>query len=225
MRTTTLRYLLAAAIAAFAFSAVMASAAAAAAPEFTVVPDTFTVSATTSHFYAPGEIEFTCTANTASGEVTTATKATSKGVTFTGCKAKEKTKTACAANSAGAKNAEEIVTKELSAELGSVAKSEAPNTETGLDLKPTSGSEFTTLEAKCVSPEKEKVEGSVIAEVKPTKTKTTTGELILECLSAKSTNQKIFEIGGKSDTLTAFGAEACFEGTDTVTFAKEEEVT
>jgi hypothetical protein len=144
----------------------------------------------TSHFYAKGGIEVTCTKDTSEGEILGLKKVKDGAVTFTGCSAKEGTTTpvTCGSVKSPTQTAGTIVTTELSGELGTVAVAEAA-TEVGQDLKP-SGVEFTTIElgSPCTTAAS-KVEGSVIGEATPKGTPQLTGELIFGCKTAKGTVQ------------------------------------
>lgn len=96
-----------------------------------------------------------------------------------------------------------IVTKTLSGELGYINKS----TKTvGLDLKPASGSELANTECGGVTIV---VDGSVIGQITPTKTKTTKYTLTYTQSEGKQTIQK-FE-GGPTDTLSASVGGGAFE--------------
>jgi len=207
-------------VAAFAMSVVAAAAAQAAAPEFN--PNTkqsFTAASTKSSVLKGEGVTITCTKNSAKGEITGATGAKSVGgvvVTFTGCTGAEEGKTPCEVDGGT------ITTETLSGELGPV--SSGATSKVGEDLKPTTATFYVELKGSCIPTTK--VKGSIIGEVTPTKTKQLTGKLVYECASGKPTTQKItkFESGSK-DVLEAFGAEACLEAEDTVTFTKEVEVT
>jgi Fe-S cluster biogenesis protein NfuA len=217
-------------VAAFAMSAVAASAASAAAPEFRhkggeVVKRKFKSTTGVAKLDAAGTVVTCASSSTAAGaeiEKGNAAKEQKnvKGVvvTFKKCES-ENSKEKCKVHSKG--KVEEIKTESLSGELGKVAKAEAAD-ERGLDLKPTTGKIFVTLEGTCLPISPSPVEGSVIGE--PTKKEEVKGKLVFATSGGKQAIQK-FE-GGVKDTLEVFKiAEATEETTATNTFEEAVEVT
>jgi hypothetical protein len=174
---------------------------------------------------ASGTFRIKCEADTSKGEVTGPKTVAGVKVIFTKCRG-FKGSEECPVKSVGAGGAEEIVTETLSGELGTVAAAEAPDSETGLSLKPPAMTPFVKLIGKpttCI-PETS-VTGSVIGEVEPVKIMDTTGELIYSVLGTKKTKQGIQKIGAEpKDTLTAFGVEVGFESEGAITFEEAIEV-
>jgi Fe-S cluster biogenesis protein NfuA len=218
-------------VAAFAMSAVAASAASAAAPEFRhkggeVVKRKFKSTTGVAKLDAAGTVVTCASSSTAAGaeiEKGNAAKEQKnvKGVvvTFKKCESENSNKEKCKVHSKG--KVEEIKTESLSGELGKVAKAEAAD-ERGLDLKPTTGKIFVTLEGTCLPISPSPVEGSVIGE--PTKKEEIKGKLVFATSGGKQAIQK-FE-GGVKDTLEVFKiAEATEETTATNTFEEAVEVT
>jgi hypothetical protein len=108
-------------VAVFAMSAVAATAASAVKPEFTPVPakKKFTVTGGTSS-WTWGAPSITCAKTSATGEIVSAETVGNVIIVYSGCKSSSGAGTNCPANSVGAK-AEEIVTKPLTAELGTIS--------------------------------------------------------------------------------------------------------
>jgi len=214
-------------VAAFAISAVAASAASAAAPEFRhkggeVVKRKFKSTTGVAKLDAAGTVVTCASSSTAAGAEIEAgaeqKKVKGVVVTFKKCES-ENSKEKCKVHSKG--KVEEIKTESLSGELGKVAKAEAAD-ERGLDLKPTTGKIFVTLEGTCLPISPSPVEGSVIGE--PTKKEEVKGKLVFATSGGKQAIQK-FE-GGVKDTLEVFKiAEATEETTATNTFEEAVEVT
>jgi len=209
-------------VAVLALSAVVASGAFAAAPEF--VPNTkqsFTTSGKTATLRAASfpETVITCTASTGTGEITGATGAKKVGgvsVTFTGCNATSGG--GCEVHSKGG-GKEEITTSTLEGELGKVAKSEATS-EVGLELKAGSGS-FVTVEGSCIPFGKSEITGTVTGEVNPIKESGTSGTLTY---AASGTSQKIKKFNGKATGLEAFIVPASQETNENISFSSAVEV-
>jgi len=206
-------------VAVLALSAVVASAAFAAAPEF--VPSTkqsFKTSGKTATLRAASfpETVITCTASTGAGEITGAKKVGSVSVTFTGCNATSGG--GCEVHSKGG-GKEEISTSTLEGELGKVAKAEATS-EVGLELKAGSGS-FVTVEGSCIPFGKSEITGTVTGEVNPIKESGTSGTLTY---AASGTSQKIKKFNGKATGLEAFIVPASQETNENITFSSAVEV-
>jgi hypothetical protein len=190
---------------------------------------TFTSTSEPSYLFAnaSGTFRIRCGTDTDKGEITSATTVGGVTVNFKECRGFKGTEE-CPVKSVGAAGAEEIVTKVLSGGLGPVVAAEAPSSEVGLDLKPTTGTTFVELVGNpttCV-PET-KVEGSVIGEVEPVNTMDTTGEVIYGVRGGigkknKQTIQKF--VGEGKDTLTAFAVESGFESEDSLVFSEPIEV-
>jgi hypothetical protein len=193
----------------------------AAAPEFVPVPKKakFTSKSGAGKMKAGSNI-ITCAADTDKGEVTGPKTVAKVVVVFTGCKGENNKKT-CEVHSTNPKGGkEEVVTKELSGELGTTAESA---TGVGLSLKPTAGN-FVELEGSCLTVAKTSVAGGVVGEVTPVKTKSKTGKLVYTIEKEK---QKIQKFNGKAaPLLEAFGfIEAPLETSDDIEFEEELEVT
>jgi hypothetical protein len=212
----------------FAMSVVATSVASAAAPEFkpAEAANKFTGTSGTSYLFGPGKIKVRCAKDKISGKLVGPTNA--KGVeevlvTYEECVATGSTGTTCAAHSPGQTNI--IITNKLAGELGKVAATEAPASETGLDLKPASGASFVKIEGTCLTTTS--VEGSVICEVDPVNVPDTTGTLVCSVHSGTKAFQKQvikkFE-GGAEDILEAFGGTSGLQGVENITFEKELEV-
>jgi hypothetical protein len=123
--------------------------------------ETFTGTAGDSR-WEYGGAQLTCTASTVMGELTSAQAVGNLVVKFTGCKS-IKGAEECTVKSTNTTTEGEIVPKTLTAELGSVAKSEA-ETGVGLRLKPESTKAWFTLEgSKCAV--EETFDGDLAAEV------------------------------------------------------------
>jgi hypothetical protein len=175
---------------------------------------------------ASGSFRIKCESDATKGEISGPKTVGKVVVTFKKCRG-IKGSEECPVKSVGAVGPEEIVTNELSGELGTVAAAEAPDSETGLDFRPTTGTVFVKLigtPTTCI-PETN-VTGSVIGEVEPVKIMDTTGELIYSVVGTKKTKQGIQKIGAEAkDTLTSFGVEVGLESEGAVTFAEDIEVT
>jgi hypothetical protein len=119
--------------------------------------------------------------------------------------------------------ASEIKSLPLEAELGFI-KSEPPGMQVGLDLKPTSP--LTALAVyECGSPtETSRIEGSVIASIKPLDKMTTVSDLLFKVL--KRTGAQVpekFE-GGPTDTLSTTFMSGVESSTGASTLSMSEEV-
>jgi hypothetical protein len=180
-----------------------------------------------SYLYAnnAGTFRIRCAKDKDKGEITSANTVAHVIVTFEECKGIKGTEE-CPVKSVGAVGAEEIVTKELSGGLGTVA-AEASSSETGLDLKPTTGTTLVELVGSpttCVP--QSKVEGSVIGEVTPVNVMDPNGTVIFGVKGRTKTKQTIQKfVGEAKDTLAAFGSAAGFESTDVIAFEEAIEVT
>jgi len=130
----------------FAMSAVAASAASAALPEFKPVPTKkkFTGTGGESSWSFSGE-KVTCKKSTMSGEITSATTLGGAVLKFTGCSWKTAEGAECPLKSkTGGK--EEVVTAKLKGELGTTKESGRP---VALLLTPAEGKVWATLESTC----------------------------------------------------------------------------
>jgi hypothetical protein len=193
-------------VAVLALSAIAASAAMAAAPEFSKTKVKFTTTGTEA--VLGGGATITCKKVAGSGEITSTT-ALSATVTFEGCKGEV----------LGGK-CPETIKSELVGTLGTVAAAEATS-EVGLLFKAKSGafSEF-----KCGSLTI-KVEGTIAGEVTPTKKLSKTGDLVF-ALNGSSQKIKKITVAGKEEkpSLKAFGLASTLKTTEENTFAEEIEV-
>jgi hypothetical protein len=160
-------------MAVFAMTAVAASAAFAAEPEFKPGTKQAFTGTTGPLVIASAALSETCSKGSSAGEITSASTA-SAVLTFTGCEVKAAT-SSCSLTSVGAINKGEIVTKALNGELGTTTEATSG---VGLLLEPASGEELTKIEAPCMSPAKWTIEGSVAAEVTPLKTSAKTLKLV-----------------------------------------------
>ena len=215
------RHVLLALVAVFAMSAVAASTASAAAPEFK--PSTkqaFTGSTGTITFERSSYSPTVCTKGTSTGEITGASTVGAVVLTLTGCESKEGP--GCKFKSVGAKNNGEIVTSALVGELGEVKTTEA-TTGVGLLLKPASGTEWAKIEAPCILPEWESMKGEVTAEVTPIKTLAKTVELVLTGKSGAQRIKKITIKGKVNEPVFQFqGVITNWDATDTLAFTGSE---
>jgi hypothetical protein len=224
-------------VAMFAMSALVVSAASAAAPEFKPVPTKkkFTDKSGTSKLIAPGGIVISCQTSTSKGEITGVKTVGNVAVTYASCTAKTKT-AECPAKSPESTVAGTIITEKiktakanpLSGELGTTTV----GTKVGEALKPATGEIFTEIEGTCIV--KTAVTGSVIGEVTPINSKKITGELVFRAEPPGSTKQQIQSCSGgtviilcnsESDILEAFGGSASLESKDEIRFEEELEVT
>ncbi len=191
----------------------------------------FTSTSFTSYLFAGNldTITISCAKDKGTGEITGEKTVGNVTVSFKECRGVKSTKAGteeCPVKSVGALGGE-IVTKVLGGEIGPVAAAEAPSSERGLDLKPTTGHTlFDVIGSPTTCVPESNVEGSVIGEVEPGKLMETTGELIFGVKGRQKNKQTIqkFE-GGLNDTLEAFELTTGFESTDALTFAEALEVT
>ncbi len=167
-------------VAVVAMSAVMASAAFAAEPEFK--PGTKQAFTGTSGVLTmeSSAAKVTCSKSTSSGEITGASTVGAVVLTLAECKI-EQGGNSTPLTSVGARHQGEIVTNALDGELGEVATSEA-TTGVGLVLKPASGKDWAIVEGPITSA----LEGSVAAEVTPVKTSAKTLKLVFAGSAGKS---------------------------------------
>jgi hypothetical protein len=182
----------------------------------TGVTPTLTVPSLSSKVKCAGE----SSTGTLGGNKTMTAKITA--VKFTGCKGENSKKETCAVKSPGA-GAEEVVTKELSGELGESAQA---TSKVALNLTPTTGSEFVTLEGSCLPVSPSKVTGSIAGEATPLNTSQTTGETVFALNGAKQKITEVTLLGGTIDKpkLTAFIVEATQLTTEVITFEEATEL-
>jgi len=179
---------------------------------------------------APGTFRITCASDTDTGEITGPKTVGNVVVVFKECKGYKGSEECTVKSKSPLGAAGEIITNALSGELSPVAAAEAPDSEVGLDLKPTvAGKPFVLLVGSSTSciPETD-VEGTVICELEPVGIMEPFGELIcsVDGGAGKHNKQGIQkDVGGTKDTLTAFGVEAGFESEDSITFEEGIEVT
>jgi hypothetical protein len=194
-------------VAVLALSAIAASGAMAAAPEFSKTKVTFKT--TSGESVLGGGATITCKKASGEGEITSVTKLNAK-VTFEECKGEV----------LGSK-CEEKITSELVGTLGTVAKAES-ETEVGLLFKPKSGA-FSKFKCGSLTIS---VEGSIAGEVTPTKTPSTKGDLVF-ALSGTSQKIKKITVEGKEEkpALKAFGIASTLKTTEENTFSEAIEVT
>ena len=136
----------------------------------------------------------------------------------------------CTIKSVGAPHEGLVETNTLNALLGSVKAAEA-SSGVGLLVEPTTGHVLTTLAESpaCETPETA-IEGSIAGEYSPVSKLQTTAKLVFSPTTAKGNKPKIKEIVVLSGTvkpkLTAFGAlEAAEENTEELVYAENVEVT
>jgi hypothetical protein len=147
-----------------------------------------------------------CAANSSAGEITGGRTLGKVTMVLTGCKGKSGSGSSCPVYSEGAKEGE-IVTKSLSAELGTLVPSGV-----GLMYKPEKGKEWLTLEGSCVSAGS--VGGTIAQEVSPVGVKQSTSKFswseIKEIKLDSGTTEKprltffsgTFEIEAAASTVT-----------------------
>jgi len=188
----------------------------------------FTSTSGPSYLYANagGTERIRCAKDTDTGEITGPTTVANVKVIYEGCRG-VKGAAECPVKSVGVVPPEEIVTKALVGGLASVVFTEAPGSEVGLDLKPTTGAVFAELignPTTCIL--QIAVEGSVIGEVKPVNIMDTNGEVSFGVKGRAKNKQAIQKfVGETKDTLLSFGSvEAGYEGTDLLTFEEAIEV-
>jgi hypothetical protein len=188
-------------IAVFALSAVAASTAFAAEPEFKVLPSvkTFKTTSGAGTLKAGSIATTTCAADSSGGEITGMTTVGKVKVTFTGCKISGNSKV-CTAKSVGAKEGE-IVTNTLKGSLGTTTT----GTDVGLLLEPETTKKFVTLAATSCAIETS-VEGGIIGEISPVNISSKTGKLSYTTSGGAQGIKKIIVAGNEVETnLAAFG--------------------
>jgi hypothetical protein len=212
-------------VAAFALSAIVASAALASRDHFraTNFPVSITIKSGVTTMYAPtAGIKITCESDKGSGSIVSELLAHFE-LLFDNCTV---TKGSCSAKIAS------ITTVPLTAIPVLVAKAEA-STERALLIKPESGSGFAKVEKTECSPATE-VTGEIAGEVTPVGKSQTTGEVVFKTASEKQTIKKVKVMEGTegSETekevkpkLEAFGATSALEGTEENTFGEAVELT
>jgi hypothetical protein len=213
-------------VAVFAMSAVTAAAASAVKPEFKPVPakKKFTISGGTSK-WVYGTSTIVCAKSSATGEVDGAATVGNVVVAYSGCKSSGGGGANCPVKSTGAQ-AEEIVSKPLTGELGTVAASQAASG-VGLLLGQTSPKYtkwFTLEKNKCTG--ELTFDGDLAAEFSGLG-KQATHELVLQ---PGSSGEKIKEITLDSGAVDrpdfeAGGIEASIAVTDELKFEEPVEVT
>jgi hypothetical protein len=216
MLVTRIRMIGLALVAVFAMSAIATAAASAA--EMTPFPNKFTAKSGASTFETKSGEKVKCSADSGTGEVTSATKDTAT-IKFTGCEA-----FGFKCKSAGAASGE-IVLK-VTSELVDIMKA---NKEVGNIL--TLEKELTI---ECSIFEKLKVKGSTLCPITPVEVKTKEFKLI--CKEKGGMQEPAnYEVGGvlvkapitetKGEGIKNFAFEQSgLEGTDTLTFEKEGEI-
>ncbi|HLH13564.1 MAG TPA: hypothetical protein VKV16_02155 [Solirubrobacteraceae bacterium] len=187
-----------------------AAASALALPEYSKTKVKFT-STSGESILKTGGTTVTCKKDTDTGEITTSTESTSK-VTFTECTGPF----GASCNSPGAKSGV-IETASLTSKLGYINKSKK---EVGELLKPTSGTNFVTIECFGI---KSETTGSVIGRITPVNTKSTKSTLSFKESGGKQEVTK-FEGESGTNTLKAFGEEATETSTDEITTAEALEI-
>lgn len=226
---TRVRTLAIALMAVFALCAVSAAAASAALPELVnakgeaLVKKKFTdASEGETKLESKSGLTVTCKAAKSTGESTGTKTSAHNIVTFTGC-----TSSFGGSCNTKGKAAGEIVTNELSGEIGYVNKA---NKEVGLELHPTSGTVFATFE--CGAFLKNEVRGSIIGALTPInkKVKTTEHFTVKYEKGAEKGTQKITKFeGGSEDVLESSLDGGSFEkaneqATGTIKFEEEAEL-
>lgn len=196
--------------AAVAICALTTSSAAAAIPEFTVLPsvkqyEELVVAGTLK----AGPEVVVCQKGTATGEITGMHTVGKVIFKLKECVSASSTRSGCAINSPGAKSGE-IVSNTLKGELGSVKPAEA-TTLVGVLSKPESGKVFTSLEGNECTPAT-KVTGTIAGEVGPIKQLTNKGFINFETASGKQKIKLILALSGLVEPeLVAFSLTATEE--------------
>ena len=194
-----------------------ATSASAANPEFLPASGTFLSTSGVGQLQTSGGTKVGCTSDKDKGLISGPESVDNVLVTFHGCK------TGIFTCTSGTEPSGLITTKELSGLLGWINKSALT---VGLDLAPTSGTEF--VEFNCAGElVKVKVRGSVIGKVTPLNTKTTSGLLTYKQSGGVQELTK-FE-GGAVDLLETSKNGGAFEGSaeatvDEITFHQPTEV-
>ncbi len=186
-----------------------------------ILPANFTTTSTTTTKLDISTNAIVCKTMTTSGEIEAPKNLTKVKITLKECKGEEtKTKKTCEVKSTSPTGGkEEIVTKSLKGELGSVSKTEAAS-EVGVLLVPESGSVWAEIEGSCFSPiTKAAIEGGLIGQFTPAGKVQTTAELVYSDSAGKQKIQK-FEGGAQKVlkvTVLGIGVEAQVESVDKVT--------
>jgi hypothetical protein len=177
-----------------------------------------------------GAIAMACTGGTGNGEILTATTAGKFVATFTGCVASGPDGNNCPARSAGQPEGQ-VVTEPLTAELGTVATSEAASGVGLLIGKASSegiATVWTYLEGNNCWPEEHDVRGDLAAEVKVIGKKQVSNELVFSKNGALYNKiKKITLDSGKvvEPDLLWGSYRLSMEGLDELTFPEATEVT
>jgi hypothetical protein len=222
------RGVLLALVAVFAMSAVTAAAASAALPEFKPVPTKKKFTATSGEVVLndAGRNEiFECSKSSTTGEIIGARTVGHVVEVLTGCLGGNPNEKLCPVNSKGAK-AEEIVTKPLAGELGTVAKTEA-SSEVGLLLHAESKTSqaWYSQEGKCII--SAVVEGSLAGAIGAPTSKSVKHELAFHVVSGKQGIREIkLDSGTLEDPALEYGAstETYEASSSTLTFEEAVEI-
>jgi hypothetical protein len=230
------RGVLLALVAVFAMSAVAASGASAALPEFKPVPTKKKFTSVSGEFTltTPDQNnEFVCSKSTTTGEITGAGTVGKTIVKFTGCNYYDNGNGPCPAHSTGAK-AEEIVTDALKGELGSVATTEAPSG-AGLLLEPETGHDLLVMapvesSQNCEATIETAMEGNIAGEIATVGKKQLTNKLVFARLTGGAAKLKKITVkrGSVKVKNTFIGGsleEWVFGMSDETTFEEALEVT
>jgi hypothetical protein len=206
------RIIACACLAAFALSAVAASSASAALPEFSVIHVKFSTKGGAAKLSAAGEVVSCTESESKEAEITAAKKVAKVTIHFKGCK--KGTETCQSAKVAG-----EIVTKTVNGEIGYIEKA---TKKVGTELKPpNAGEEF--VKFKCGGGIETKVTGCALGENTPVNVLATEGKLIYREAGGKQQFTK-FEGGGACE-LKAFGFIGAVEVTEsTITTEVADEI-
>jgi hypothetical protein len=244
---------LGAVLAAFGLSAIAASAASAAAPEFfhcvaktggkfaagcgktgtgfekapvaagSKIAFTGTVGPTT--IYLKGEYHITCESGTSKGEVTGPKTTANIATVFTGCVAAEKKDPPCSARSEG-KAAGEIALTTPGEGLPQGTLGKVAKAEAASEVGEASNRYFVELVTPCLSFSRTVLRGGVVGEITPVKTMQTTEGLTFSAYTISPPVQEIELFEGSTYGLSfAEGYSACLVGKLTFTFAEPIEVT
>jgi hypothetical protein len=191
--------------------------ASAALPEFLPATGTFLSTSGSGALETANGTQLTCSSATGKGSITGPESAGNALITFHGCQSSGSVCTS------GTEPSGLITTHELSGLLGYINKS---SKSVGLDLAPTSGTEFAELNCSG-GMVKVKIRGSLIGEVRPINTKATSGELTFQKSAGKQEFTKLE--GGAVDLLEIAKNGGAFEGmaiatSETITFHQPAEV-
>jgi hypothetical protein len=200
-----------------------AATTAVAGPEFKPTGGTFTGTAGASLLQANNQTEeVLCTANTASGAISSATLAGKVIVKFTGCTSTSPTKANCSISSKNSGVAGSITTETLHGVLGTIL----PAKEVGFLLLPVSGKKITTLQENACTVESQ-VTGNVVGVIEPVGKSQTTGKLVFTGSSSKqcATDFDPTTGGLVLPGLVAFGTTASEEATESLSYSVSLEVT